>query len=76
MGEGESRKQKVESGNFWNHEDLFEQEIAEGAEIKREKGSRGFSSQFSASSASSCSKSLQRDGVAQRFAIKLMRRDG
>ena len=34
---------------------------------------RDFSSQFAAFSASSCSKFLKRNGVAQRFAMKLMR---
>ena len=34
---------------------------------------RDFSSQFSAFSASSCSKCLKDNGVAQRFAMKLMR---
>jgi hypothetical protein len=40
---------------------------------KLAKVNRDFSSQFSAFSASSCSKFLQRNGVAQRFAMKLMR---
>ena len=37
---------------LFSPEDLFEQEVVEGAEIKQAKVNRGFSSQFSAS----CSK--------------------
>jgi len=41
-------------------------------QLNHAKANRDFACQFSAFSASSCSKFLKRNGVAQRFAMKLM----